>query len=573
MGQEYVVERILRARVKKVRNKKVWEYFVKWAGYGESDNTWEATTSFSNGSEHFIEAFWERITEFKQEDIKTYDVGAEALPTGPPPSGKTAKKPKLEPAKLAGPSLFEPIEDSENEVRSIIGDDVPTSTSSRKRRAVSPAGEDVPSKRTRRKSARAAAASPPKKSTKRSTPTRTQSSASSSKANESSHKKPPAASRFALVGHESSVVGETTNDGASDLDNAFDMMKNAAEPPIVGPSRLDEQDDPMVMDGPSTFRTVVSPSIQSRHEAVARPEAISVRPIDVQPPSGLIARARAMKGSIMGLFTQESSSSIKRSDKDAEAGPSRRGPPIVVPPDSSPLASSESVKKAGSELHDEDAEGEIDDEHVPDTQMDGDIASPAETVRNVSSSRALTALRNTIFGPLGFGQNLSPSGSSENDERPMCLIKLSYTVTLPLLLSHMHPPSNTDYKPLGEAVAGSVSQTPGKFYPRQHALALANALVLRGSCAQGILDDKATSDDDAHFQRFKAKLMKGDLFVTTIGSHVLALCSSTNNTIGTKLGIKPELLSTEGNVVVSEVVIADDVAYCDAVMHADGEQW
>ena len=62
-------------------------------------------------------------------------------------------------------------------------------------------------------------------------------------------------------------------------------------------------------------------------------------------------------------------------------------------------------------------------------------------------------------------------------------------------------------------------------------------------------------------------------FVAMVGTHVLAFCSSENVTLSTKLGMSPNLVGLGDNVLVSEVVIEDDAAYCDAVVNADDDRW
>ena len=58
-----------------------------------------------------------------------------------------------------------------------------------------------------------------------------------------------------------------------------------------------------------------------------------------------------------------------------------------------------------------------------------------------------------------------------------------------------------------------------------------------------------------------------------IGSHVLAFCASENNVLATKLAVSPNLVGLGDNILVSEVVIADDSAYIDAVMNAEDDRW
>ena len=58
-----------------------------------------------------------------------------------------------------------------------------------------------------------------------------------------------------------------------------------------------------------------------------------------------------------------------------------------------------------------------------------------------------------------------------------------------------------------------------------------------------------------------------------VGLHVLAFCSSKNIELSTKLGISPNLTGLGDNILVTEVVIEDDAAYCDAVVNAEDERW
>ena len=57
------------------------------------------------------------------------------------------------------------------------------------------------------------------------------------------------------------------------------------------------------------------------------------------------------------------------------------------------------------------------------------------------------------------------------------------------------------------------------------------------------------------------------------GLHILAFCSSENNEFATELGISPNLVGLGDNVLVSEVVIADETAYIDAAMNAEDDHW
>lgn len=62
-------------------------------------------------------------------------------------------------------------------------------------------------------------------------------------------------------------------------------------------------------------------------------------------------------------------------------------------------------------------------------------------------------------------------------------------------------------------------------------------------------------------------------FAVMVGDHLLAFCASENSALGPKLGMSPNLLGLAGDVLVAEVVIENEAAYCDAVMKADTERW
>ena len=101
--------------------------------------------------------------------------------------------------------------------------------------------------------------------------------------------------------------------------------------------------------------------------------------------------------------------------------------------------------------------------------------------------------------------------STSTSQHPVCPVKLSYAVTLPLLLKDICPPNDAGGKPLGETVVEGASQIPGKFYQGAYALTMTNALCCDGSCARGVLDENATEQDTVQLQRFMARLMNGDL--------------------------------------------------------------
>lgn len=62
-------------------------------------------------------------------------------------------------------------------------------------------------------------------------------------------------------------------------------------------------------------------------------------------------------------------------------------------------------------------------------------------------------------------------------------------------------------------------------------------------------------------------------YLATINSHTLAFCASENAPTATKLGMSPNLIGLGDNVLVAEVEISDEGAWCEAVMNADPGGW
>lgn len=58
-----------------------------------------------------------------------------------------------------------------------------------------------------------------------------------------------------------------------------------------------------------------------------------------------------------------------------------------------------------------------------------------------------------------------------------------------------------------------------------------------------------------------------------IGTNVLTFASSTNAELVARLGMSPNLVGLGDNVLVSEVVITNYAAYCDAAMNAEDVRW
>ncbi|KIY43357.1 hypothetical protein FISHEDRAFT_62464 [Fistulina hepatica ATCC 64428] len=89
-GEEYEVGR---------KNRKLhWQYQVRWKNYSPGDDTWEPPESFE-GSEQFIDAFWERVSpQLDGRDVnnlKLFEYGQHFVPVGPP-RGKKRRRSSVE---------------------------------------------------------------------------------------------------------------------------------------------------------------------------------------------------------------------------------------------------------------------------------------------------------------------------------------------------------------------------------------------------------------------------------------------------------------------------------------------
>ncbi|KZT26474.1 hypothetical protein NEOLEDRAFT_1131967 [Neolentinus lepideus HHB14362 ss-1] len=95
---QYEVETIIQAKVmEKVKGKIYWNYYVRWKGYGNGENTWEPPESFDGGSEHFLAHFWERVDLGGRDinDANSFKEGEMLFPVGPP-RGKRESLRRLE---------------------------------------------------------------------------------------------------------------------------------------------------------------------------------------------------------------------------------------------------------------------------------------------------------------------------------------------------------------------------------------------------------------------------------------------------------------------------------------------
>ncbi|KAJ3544930.1 hypothetical protein NM688_g5689 [Phlebia brevispora] len=221
----------------------------------------------------------------------------------------------------------------------------------------------------------------------------------------------------------------------------------------------------------------------------------------------------------------------------------------------------------------------------PDKEMQGVtpsgvVVNPPDAAigRSASNPDIAAWKQTTIFGPLGIGREepksptLPDASTSTPTEHTMSIV-LTPTTRLSVVLKDVHPASTSEMQRLDEIVMSTNSDPSGRFYGNEDADLLINAFRVEGSSARIVKDPVSDNTQQQDFERFSTRLKTGGLYLATANGHVLAFCSSENTGIATKLGISPDLVGLSDNVLVSEVIIKDEGAYCDAVFNAADGNW
>ncbi|KAI0818503.1 hypothetical protein BC629DRAFT_1462337 [Irpex lacteus] len=197
---------------------------------------------------------------------------------------------------------------------------------------------------------------------------------------------------------------------------------------------------------------------------------------------------------------------------------------------------------------------------------------------NLIASASAAWKRTTIFGPLGSGSFASapaegPSSPQGSSDSTAFLVVLSATVDLPVLLKDIYPAKTPSLKSLDAALANASRGTPGKFYKGDGASTIVSSFGVEGSSARILLDTEATEVQKQNFERFRALLKEGAVFVVMVGAHLLAFSASDNVELSSKLGMSPNLVGLGDNILVTEVTIQNDLLYLDATMDVEDEKW
>ncbi|KIP08758.1 hypothetical protein PHLGIDRAFT_363748 [Phlebiopsis gigantea 11061_1 CR5-6] len=182
----------------------------------------------------------------------------------------------------------------------------------------------------------------------------------------------------------------------------------------------------------------------------------------------------------------------------------------------------------------------------------------------------------TIFDNIStssFHGTADVPGPSAESSQPILSIPINPSVKLFVKLQDIHPPADSTRKPLDEMITQQQTGPPGKFYKGQAAEEILKAFGYGGSSARAVLKSDADASEKEDFNRLQSYLKEGNLFIAIVGSVIFAFCSSNSADFTMKLGISPNLVGLGDNILVTEVVIADDAVYCDAVMNAEDIRW
>ncbi|KAK7020520.1 Chromodomain Y-like protein 2 [Favolaschia claudopus] len=589
---EYEVESITEARVAKKSKKMIWEYSVKWKGYGLDENTWEPKSSFK-GSEDIIDKFWARV-DIGGRDINhlaQFKVGERFMPVGPPrrkqsqrnlKSDETASTPT---ASAAGPSKEA------------------TRTSKRRRSSPTPDEDEKPAKRTR---GRASEMTMPPVQSGSATP-------------REPPQRPPAKTtpsiRRTRKRTPSPKFVPASEDEAEEDDVA---MLVDPEPPSVSISTAPPLDSECPSIAPDTgAETLVEPpkadipSLPAHRARAAKP--LVKMADDFEPlESAIPAKARLRKGTTDDSPASGPSTSPRRSTR--RPGPGRSSAGLNTKNSSSLLTFEKGelkTKKGKFTARATEAADDVQEDSVDDAVDAAALAPPtgdellklggldeqaAETLENFEdedvppvhepesnpNQASLTSAKNklfppgtfsaptfsnslwkraTIFGPLGLGSDTSPKAPS--DSKPFSL-KLDTTIVVPLDLIDVHNSLNTIIKE-------DASGPPGKFFKSPNAMKLLDTIRTGGPSARVVISSGATEEQQAHFKRFRSRLDQGDLFTVMAGPIFLGFSSSATPLMQ-RLNLPPTLTSVPDSIFITQLQI-ENVATYEVLETADTTRW
>ena len=583
--EEYVVEAIIAARVVVVKGRKtqcIWEYNVKWKDYEDpKDRTWERAASFTGGSEHFIDAFWERAVTGGRDfrDLSLFKPGEkiEYFPVGPPRGGKKKKKKKNKPASPEPepiPSTKPPSKPSK-----------PASRSGRSKRPLEPEPEEsVPCAPPRKKSKG-------KARDKSLAPTPTHDEPSSSTLS-----KPRRAKRDAVSPPPDSPGAPADLPEEDTQDAPFDIGESAS---FVVNKRVPSPSDAVVVTervGPPKRRR----AIPAHRQKAANPRVKMFEPEMAAMDGAISVKARLTRQASQASPTDKASSSKDVSDdahpdpaddftdfaqsadlddpgtnglegdedSQSNGGPSRNPTLLEV---ASELA------KAAEDLpdYDEEMSGPVHEAGKPmghgiAAALNLSFGASAPARNGTSSSRSAWGRLQLFNGPLGsrsdLRQDFVDASQQSSQSKPFTMrVDTPSSSDLSLTLQDDSP-----Y--LLEAISHNQAGPVGKFYSSDSSLALMSCLRADGRSARVALIPNADATQKEVYRRFLHHLQCDEAFIVPVNENLFVF-SLPQSPIQHLLKVPPNYLNDSNVIVVSQVSVQLAIRYADTVMAATAIAW
>ncbi|KAJ3725855.1 hypothetical protein EV361DRAFT_984646 [Lentinula raphanica] len=593
--EEYVVESIVAARVKRKGRSRAWEYRVRWKGYKEEDDTWEPIQSFAD-SEHFVENFWKRASKsLNGRDIKnlsTFKVGEEFFPVGPP-----LRKSKSQPALKSTSPVASGSKANQTPVNNNKRRRTPTPTppnepsAKRARQSVNPSLESPSGHRANR----ALTSNSPRRSARK--PQREPSVVPASEGEEDGEvefvenlitsEAPPRFRRHSAdnTGLVEDIVGSLPE--AEEISTIVDS-------PAPAPQARTDHSEVHMLDNLAGVDGTISVEAQTPSKVVVNPTPKS----STKPASGRRRKpgpGRSSEGFAKGKNTNSMSTTDKSKSKTVmrtsvsteiavqrEEVTETQGDALMT--DDSPLPPAELLtiedllqSAAFSEDIEQSQNNAKDIPTAGPSNTTGSIFSLAKeslfpSWSGISFPHPAFTKRPTIFGPLGSGSDSQAikTINAENSTRVVQTQPFSVTLDvskkLPVMLTDLSP---EDAPVLDKIVHNASKGPPGKFYSDKSALTILDTLHTGGASAKVILSPNATESETQEFEKLNERLSRNELFVLMVDFDLLVFCSSSASLITQRLNIRPSLLSEPGQLLVERVTISNHSAYANAVLQTD----
>ncbi|KAJ4487863.1 hypothetical protein J3R30DRAFT_3400518 [Lentinula aciculospora] len=576
--EEYIVESIVTAHVKRQGRGKTWEYRVRWKGFTEKDDTWEPVKSFK-GSEHFIETFWQRASKTLNgrdiEDLNVFKIGEEFFPIGPP-----LRKRKSRPAILKDTS---PVASSSKQIE--------TPMNNKRPRTPTPTILDEPSPKRSRQSVNPGAVRKPQKEMSVVPASEGEEDNEGETVNGSIISEAPP--RFRRRSAENIGQSSLEDNEPQSKANSSVLSHGVRADPLVHLS-----DDSDGMKGARNPKTRIS----GKEKATSSKPSTSTPTVRRKPGPGRSSEGFRKSRNTSSLLTSDKGQlkivkgkflATEITGRRDEVGKAGEDVPVILddetpelplplPPPTSAELLQLAIRdpKGGEELQAFEEVEEVATAPIPSNGPSSILQRSLSLAREslfpsssvMSFAFAAFDKRPTIFGPLGSGSDVRPTTNTNETMNTQVVQTRPFSVTLDVTrklsviltdLSPNHAPA------LDKIVRNASGGPPGKFYSGKAALAILDTFRTSGASAKVLPAPNATECEAQDFQTFGERLDNSELFVLMVGIELLVFCSSSATLIAQRLNIPTALLSEPGSLLVERVSISNHSAYANAVLQAN----